>query len=244
MSDPGLAPEPWLAELDRLAAVARPRLAGRGLREQLARLARLLFDEQGFRGNTVDYYDPRNNFLNEVLARRLGVPISLALVMVEVGRRAGLTVYGVGLPGHFVVGASAGDERVYVDALNAGAELDAAGMIRLIEAALGGPAVLDREWLRPVTPREFVGRLCANLQGAYLLQNDLARAIRATERQFLFGGDPDSLRDLGFLYIQTGQLQRAASALESYLLNRPHVEDAEEVQAGLQAVYQCLALSG
>src|SRR2546430_14052765 len=117
---PDLAPERSLAKLDDLAARSRVPKRGDG-RRAVARLRDFLFEEQGFRGNADDYYDPRNSCLNDVLDRQLGIPITLAVLTMEVGRRVGLDIAGVGLPGHFIVSAAVGGRSVLLDPFHGGA---------------------------------------------------------------------------------------------------------------------------
>jgi regulator of sirC expression with transglutaminase-like and TPR domain len=239
---PNLAPALWLRRLDELAGVVRPRLAGLAPRAQVDEVVHVLFYEYQFRGNREDYHDPRNSFLNDVLARRLGLPITLALLLIEVGRRAGLNFHGVGLPGHFITAALVDGVPVYLDAFNRGAEVDVAAMGALMRKSTGMTGALDQAWLRPFGARQFLARMCANLQGAYVLRGDWPRAIAVTERLALFNPLAQHLRDLGFMCLQAGQLQRAAAALESYLLREPSAEDAQAVRQHLDTVHQKLAL--
>jgi regulator of sirC expression with transglutaminase-like and TPR domain len=239
---PDLAPMLWLRRLDELAGVVRPRLAGLAPRACVDEVVHVLFYEYQFRGHREDYHDPRNSFLNDVLARRLGLPITLSLLLIEVGRRAGLHFYGVGLPGHFITAALVDGVPIYLDAFNRGAEVDVGAMGALARRSAGMTGALDQAWLRPYGPRQFLARMCANLQGAYVLRGDWAHAIAATERLVLFSPLSQHLRDLGIMCLQAGELQRAAVALESYLLREPSAEDAQTVRAHLETVHQRLAL--
>lgn len=238
---PDLAPDGVLAQLDALADAVRPRLAGRAPRERLERLIQYLFFELRFRGNSVDYHDPRNSYLNDVLARRLGLPITLSLVFIEAARRLGFEAYGVGLPGHFVAAAVIGDAPVYLDPFNAGALLDTATMTALVQRATERPALFDAAWLQPVPARAFLARMCGNLQNIYVMQLDWARAVLVTERLYLLTRAPVALRDLGYMAFQAGQLSRAAEAFEAYLVAVPDAEDAGTVRDNVVSVYRRLA---
>ena len=123
------------ANLDRLEALARRARTSRAIVDPLGQLHRLrecLFEEEGFSGNSEDYSDPRNSYLNDVLDRRLGIPITLSLVLIEVGRRLGLEMEGIGLPGHFITGARVDGEQVLLDPFNRGAVLTAEGCSEVV----------------------------------------------------------------------------------------------------------------
>lgn len=145
-------------------------LAGRCPLPTLEGLRRYLFDEVGFAGNTFDFADPRNSLLNEVLDRRLGIPISLAVVFMEVGRRLGVPLEGVGMPGHFIV-RHLGEPHVYVDAF-AGTTLDDSGVEALYHRVHGESASFGSQVLPPAPPRAILARMLANLRQLYTLMGD------------------------------------------------------------------------
>lgn len=151
-----------LGELDALA----DEIAGVARGNGTAALARALFVERGFTGNTADYTDPRNSFLDEVLRRRLGIPITLSVVMIEVGRRLGVECRGIGMPGHFLVGSDDG----FVDPFHRGAVLDRAGARRLFEQLHPDAVFLDR-YLDPVGPRTILARMLANLVRSFSVRD-------------------------------------------------------------------------
>src|SRR5215471_14644399 len=146
---PTLDVEAYLGELDGMAHEARPHLRG-GLTQRVRGLCRYLFHDMGFRGNQQDYYEARNSYLNDVLDRRTGIPITLSAVAMAVGRRAGLHIAGVGLPGHFVAKAVKGDEEVLFDPFHGGRALTPEKCRRLVEQATGMPFEVDRQALQPV----------------------------------------------------------------------------------------------
>ncbi len=150
---PGLDVDRYLARLDDLADTA---LAARRAADALSRLHRLrefLFEELGFAGDRSDYFDPRNSHLNEVLDRRLGIPITLSLVFIEVGQRLGLQMEGIGLPGHFITGARIAGEHVLLDPFNRGAVLTVEACGQVVRQALGRPVQLRPEHFAPVDNR-------------------------------------------------------------------------------------------
>src|SRR3989442_10799426 len=158
---PDLPPSGSLAALDDLAARSAVSRAGGG-RRALDRLCEFLFDGEGFRGNAEDYYDPRNSCLNDVLDRRLGIPITLAVVAMEVGRRVGLEILGVGLPGHFCVGARIGGELVVPDPVGGGRGLERAQTEAIAARAVGRPGKLTHAHLAPTPKAQIVVRMLRN----------------------------------------------------------------------------------
>ena len=153
----------YLARLDGLGSALRERAGGAGMDATLAALNRLLFEDQGFRGNTESYYDPRNSFLNDVLDRRTGIPISLSTVYMEVGRRGGIEMEGVGLPGHFVVRVATPDAPLLVDPFHGGIRLT-------LDDCSRSPIYAGRPASRPTCSpcgRKAIWPACAELKGIY-----------------------------------------------------------------------------
>ena len=168
--------------MDQLGQTLRARIASESAPErQIAALNALLFGEEGFRGNAVNYYDPRNSYLNEVLDRRLGIPITLSLIYVEVGRRAGLPLSGVGFPAHFLVAYEA-EPRLLVDPFNCGRMLTIADCEQLLRDSFGSSGRLEPQYLAASSPRQILVRLISNLKAAYQRAGDLRRAVRASEQ--------------------------------------------------------------
>ena len=235
---PRLDPAPYLARIDGLAALLRERLAGeRAPDRQLAALNALLFGEEGFRGNTAHYYDPRNSYLNDVLDRRLGIPITLSLLYVAVGRRAGLPLSGVGLPAHFVVAYEA-HNRLLVDAFNCGRLLTIADCEELLRQAYGQSATLEAAHLEPTSPRLILARLITNLKMAYQRSGDLVRAVRASEQLSLVLPTAAELRDRGLLRYRLADLNGAAADLAHYLEFEPAAPDADAIRRQLGLIQQ------
>jgi regulator of sirC expression with transglutaminase-like and TPR domain len=160
---PGLDIGAELARLDELAATC--------FAPTLDALVRHLFVDLGFRGNESDYYDPRNSYLDEVVDRRLGIPITLSVLTIEVGRRIGVPVAGVSLPGHFLLRDRV-DADVFIDPFAGGAYLDQAGCERAFRALQGRDAPFDAAYLDPVGPYLIVARMLANLQAIFTNRGD------------------------------------------------------------------------
>ncbi len=239
---PGLDVDRELARLDDLARSADP---GRRDADDLRRLHRLrefLFEERGFAGDRVDYFDPRNSYLNQVLDRRLGIPITLSLVLIEAGRRLGLQMEGVGLPGHFIAGAWVGGDHVLLDPFNRGALLTREGCAAVVQQALGRPVRLQEEHFAPVTNRQFLIRMLANLKGIYWRQAAWDRVVRVIDRTLALqpraGGER---RDRGTAWVNQGRLERGIADWERYLTEFPNAADHEPVRGQLRRARQKLA---
>ena len=219
---PDLQPADHLTRLDELA-VRSGAASVRGARARLDRLRAFLFAEEGFRGNADDYYDPRNSCLNDVLDRRLGIPITLALVTIEVGRRVGLTLDGIGLPGHFVVGARLGGDEA------------------LAARAMGRAVRLRDAHFAPVSGRQIVARMLRNLQGAYARRRAWDRTLAVVERLLVVDGKAAThVRDRGTALVNLGRLQHGAAEWERYLRGVPNATDAKQVREELRRVRQIL----
>src|SRR5262245_3002140 len=227
---PALDVEGELAELAALAGEVKPRLRG-PLAARVAVLCRYLFHDLGFQGNQKDYYDPRNSYLNEVLARRTGLPILLSTVAIAVGTRAGLEVVGVGLPGHFVAKAVLGDQEMLFDPFHGGRVLTREACEALVEEVTGAPVEATPEALAAVPIGLIVQRMLNNLKLVYLRQGDFLRAARVIGRlRQLCPGDLTQGRDLGATLLQAGRPGAAIDHLAAYLASEPAPEDEADVR--------------
>jgi regulator of sirC expression with transglutaminase-like and TPR domain len=207
----------YLDRLDALAAQAPRRVASSGpLHERVAALSHFLHEEQRFSGNARHYYDPRNSYLNEVIDRRRGIPITLSLVYMAVGRRLALDLRGISFPGHFLV-KCVGDEELVVDAF-AGTLLSREDCRERLVAALGRDAPLTSQALRAATPREILVRMLGNLKQIFLHGRDFERALSCCDRILLLTPDViGELRDRAGVRAQLGLLAAAAADLDRYL---------------------------
>src|SRR6516225_6472232 len=201
---PQLDVEAYLGEVAGMAHEVTRYLKG-GLEARVNGLCRYLFHDMGFRGNKQDYSDPRNSYLNQVLDRRSGIPISLSAVAIAVGARAGLEVVGVGLPGHFVAKAVAGRQEVLFDPFHGGRLLTPEQCERLVEQVTGMPFEATAANLEALRLGRMVQRMLTNLKSVYLRDGDFARAARVIQR--LRRLDPADLlqqRDLGVSLFRAG----------------------------------------
>ena len=231
---PDLDAPAYLARLDDLASQARPHLAG-DLEHRVTGLSHFLFDELRFRGNVRNYYDPANSYLNRVLDRRMGLPITLSVVTMAVAGRAGLTVHGIGLPGHFVVKAVEGGQEVIFDPFHGGQILSPCDCELLIQQVTGQPFAVTGEVLESLPLGLLVRRMLTNLKSVYLKQKDFARAARTIGRICqLAPDDATERRDHGVCLLHAGQPGRAIDLLNGYLEAEPHGPDAKKVEGLLK----------
>ncbi len=239
---PALEVDAYVERLDGLArGVDGPRRSADPL-GRLHRLREYLFVEQGFAGNREEPYDPRNSFLNDVLDRRKGIPITLSLVLMEVGKRLGLAVEGIGLPGHFIAGARLGDSQILLDPFNAGALLTPEACEELVGRALGRQVTLKPEHFAPVSRRRLLARMLANLKGIYWQREAWDRVVGAIDRLLVL--DPKAAgewRDRGFAWNKLGEIRRGLVDWERYLTEFPNAADHEAVKGHLRKARQKLA---
>ena len=241
---PDLAFGPSVGMLDEFAARVQaqlPRLPD--TRQTISAINFVLFDEAGFRGNREDYYDPRNSFLNDVLDRRTGIPITLALVYMEVGRRIGFPLFGVGMPGHFLLKHYDPDgNELLIDAFDSGRILGAEDCQQRLDHIYSGQLSLQPEFLVPVTRRQMLTRMLNNLRGIYLSSRNLKRALAVVDLLLsIYPRSPEDVRQRAGLRYNTGQLRGAAEDLETYLKMAPEASDAEEVRQTALAIRRNLA---
>jgi regulator of sirC expression with transglutaminase-like and TPR domain len=240
--DAGCDVEASLALLEWMGGEARERIEEAGV-ERVAALNRYFFEELGFEGNREDYYDPRNSFLNRVLARRKGIPITLSVAYMEVGRRAGMRVEGVGMPGHFIVRAYGGsDAAVLVDPFH-GEVVDEEDCQRRLDEMYGGQVALSDEHLRAVTKREILVRLLTNLKGIYAQAQLYRRALAVVERILVVAPHAVSeRRDRGVLLAQLDRPHEAARDVQTYLNLNEQAPDAESVREHLKKIKMRIAM--
>lgn len=230
--------EEYLRKLDGWAARAKERLGrARTPARVISAINAVLFEEEGFAGNVEEYYDPRNSFLNEVLDRKTGIPITLSVVYLAVARRLRQPFAGVGLPLHFIVKYAGAGGELFVDPFRGGQILSREECRERIEKALGSsePKVVDG-FLAPVPPRALLYRMLMNLKFIYLKRLDFESAARVVDLLLqVRPDDPDEVRDRGLLYFQVENWAGAARFLQQYLEENPEAGDADTVRVRLAA---------
>ena len=254
VENPVLDIDAYLQRLDDLAGRVRERIEGLppaspefavdgdetlpDLPDVVQAINRVLFEEAGLRGNSDNYVEPANSFLDQVLDRGLGIPITLSLVYIEVARRIGLRLHGVSFPGHFLVMSDYGDGVVVIDAFFGGITLSEDQMIGRIRHVLGEDLPAHHylsQFLVPAGKRETVVRMLRNLKGAYVGAEAPEKAIATIDRLLLLApDDTEEWRDRGELYRQMDCFRPALDDLQRYLTLVPDAVDAELVRAHVQ----------
>lgn len=226
----------YLGRLDALADSVRSRLPeAASFADIIQALNTVLFEEEGLSGNQTDYHDPRNSFLNEVLDRKLGIPITLSLVYIEVGNRLGVPLVGVGFPGHFVVKYAGPDGETVLDPFQAGSRVSQAQMEDKLRAMYGPNNPFAGQLpklLAAVGKKDMLLRMLRNLKQIYTQKEDFERALSVAERILLLAPDhPVEVRDRGAIHHRMGHQQLAVRDFQRYLQLAPKADDARTVRA-------------
>jgi regulator of sirC expression with transglutaminase-like and TPR domain len=237
---PDLDPAPFLAVLDRIASAIAARLPASTHGREFVRVANeYLFGDLGFRGNEIDYNDPRNSCLNFVLDRRTGIPIALSVVYIEVARRLDRPVSGVGLPGHFIVQYDDGEFAAYIDPFHAGRLLTRDECRQLARDRTGSDA--DAAALAPVGTRYIVVRMLNNLRSAYFRSKQFDKMVAVTDLLIeAFPRNPEYYKARGIARLRMRQFRSAREDLELYLKFAPEAADREQIAQQLGSIHRWL----
>jgi len=199
------------------------------------RLARFLAETCGFRGNTEDYYNPSNSLFSDVLEHRLGIPITLSLVLMEVGRRLSLPLVGIGFPGHFLVGCTptcGSEEMLLIDQFEGGRVIGEEDCKKRLAAT--GATFDPLSHLQPISNRQFLLRMLGNLEAAYIQRRDIARAMRTIDRQMILCPDRvEDYRQLSQLLVRDHDYAQARLCLRAYLEARPEGDQSQSAREEL-----------
>lgn len=238
---PGLDVDAYLREIERLAQRLLTRLApSSGAEEKVVALNQFLYDDLGYAGNADDYYDPRNSYLNEVIDRRTGIPITLAVIYMEIGRRIGLALEGVSFPGHFLVRLRLRGGVLILDPFSGGdpqSEDELRGRLKRVipEGATGGLPLAElplEQFLEPATHRQILARVLRNLKGVYREADQPERMLEVLNRALILTPDAHGdLRDRGVIYQRLECYRAALKDLSDYVEREPEAPDFEEVRA-------------
>ena len=200
-------------------------------------LNQYLFTDLGFRGNTADYYDPRNSFLNEVIDRRTGIPITLSIVYLEIAKRLNFPLVGIGMPGHFLIRPDFEGAGIFVDAFDQGEVIFTEDCEERLRQVYQQPVKLEPEFLEPVSNRHILARMLTNLKFIYINRQEFARALRAIDLILqLYPQNPGEIRDRGLVYYQVGEFNQASQDLTFYLAMCPDGEDAQTIRRLLSQI--------
>ena len=230
-----------LAELDAFAGQISLRVGHGAAPVELAgAIAGYLFDEVGFHGNYSEYYDPDNSFLNRVLETRTGIPITLSLVFLEVGRRLGLRCSGVGLPGHFIVGLDETGE--YIDPFNAGTTLSTGDCRNLVHKMSGGQLEWTDDFLAPYSKHNLLFRMLNNLKSVHMQKKEWEKAVGVIQRMaFINPGLPSLYQEQAWCQAQQQQYRLAIESLETYAQTVDSPEDADRAKLQINGLWATLS---
>ncbi|MEB3831922.1 SirB1 family protein [Phormidium sp. CCY1219] len=231
-----LDPAEYLNALDTMAAEVGDRLPEERYPLRIVQaMNQYLYEDLGFTGNTSDYYNPDNSFLNRVIDRRTGIPITLSLVYLEIARRLEFPMVGIGMPGHFLMRPDVEEIGIFVDAFNGGEVMFPQDCEQRLSQIYGQSVTLQPEFLKPIAPKGFLVRMLTNLKIIYLQGSDAKRCLAAIERILLiFPDSAVNLRDRGLLYYQSRRWTQARQDLESYLEIAPDAADVSVIREILQ----------
>ena len=229
----------YLKRLDQLADAVRAELPPSPTPQNTLKcLNTHLFFKEGLRGNTSEYYDPRNSFLNDVLETKTGIPITLSVIYLEVGRRLGLALDGIGFPGHFLVRYAGPDGEQILDPFLGGASLSEAQLAAKLRNMYGENNPLAAQvskLLTPATKKEILTRMLGNLKGVYLNKGDFERALGVIDRMLLIRPDAATeFRDRGAVQQRLGRMQGAVRDFKQYLKLAPDAPDADRIRTLIQ----------
>ena len=232
-----------LNRLDKLGKEAEQYIGTQDIpRSVLQRLSEFLFIRHGFQGNREDYYDRENSYLNRVLERKLGIPITIGIVYMEVALRLGLVLEGIALPGHFVLRYGPPEWELYVDPFNEGRLLDKAGCEQIVHNMFHERTEFREEFLLPYTKKQILVRLLTNLKGVSNYHGDYERAIAAADRiDIIEPGMGSNLKERAALNCQLKRYRLAIKDLELYIKRSPEPEDAEDVKRQIKGLWHIIA---
>lgn len=240
---PELDPARYLGVVEALAARVRERCGvGARPRTVLGQINWALFVEEGYEGNRDNYFDPRNSYLNEVIERKKGIPISLAMLYLGVAERLGIVLDGVNLPAHFMLRMEEAGAGVFIDPFHSGELLDRRGCQRRILQLTRSKVPLSDEQLSPCPARVVVSRMLRNLKAIYLGTSDFVSALPVQRRlAAVERDDPEEQRDLGMICLQADRVGESIDPLAAYLAARPEADDASTVTELLTAARRLVA---
>jgi regulator of sirC expression with transglutaminase-like and TPR domain len=240
---PSLLPEVYLGRLDEFAGGADSQMSTRD--DPVTRIMKLrdyLVFELDFSGNQEDYFQARNSFLNDVIDRRQGIPITLAVVFIEIARRLELPLIGVGMPGHFIVRFNHESEAIFFDPFNSGRVITEADCRQMVSEMYGDALAFHPSFLRPVSHRQILSRMLQNLKGIYTRSAEHSKLLDVVERAILLRpSDAMNLRDRGMALLGLGRSTGALEDLEEYLRLVPKASDRSEVRERIGELRQRLA---
>ena len=229
---PALEIPTYLARLNELAAAVTRHIGPQAdVYRKILGLNTVLFGQERFRANRAEYFDPKNSFLNEVLDRKTGIPITLSVLYMEVAQRVELPLAGVSFPGHFPVKYGSGDDEIILDPFNEGEMKTTANLKKMIDEQYSGKVKFQRDFLEASTKKQILKRMLNNLKVIYLRDDALMKALPVIERMVIL--DPagaDDIRDRGMVYLKLECFKQAREDFERYLALEPDAPDARRIR--------------
>lgn len=241
---PSLEIEAYAARIEELACQVAGLVPDLDPQRVLPALNQVLFEEMKLRGNRDDYYDPRNSFLNDVLDRGLGIPITLSIVYMEVARQIGLNLSGVGMPGHFLLKYIADDgKETLIDCFNRGDVLSRQDCQSRLDEIYSGEMKLRPEFLHPISRRQILTRMLNNLKTVYLSTRNFRKALAVADLVLvIYPQSAEDVKQRALLRYSLGLQRLAAEDLDEYLKMSPNASDAEEIRQMSLSIRRMLAL--
>src|SRR6201998_877012 len=241
---PALDIEEYAGRIERMSRRRAPPAAGLGGSEIRAALNQVMFEEANLRGNREDYYDPRNSFLNDVLDRGLGIPITLSIIYMEVAKRVGFLLSGVGMPGHFLLKHYGEDgKEILMDCFNRGDMLSRQDCQSRLDEIYSGEMALRPEFLHPISRRQILTRMLNNLKTVYLSTRNFRKALPIADLLLvIYPQSPEDVKQRALLRYSLGLQRLAAEDLDDYLKISPTASDSEEVPQMSLSIRRMMAL--
>ena len=242
LDKPGVTLDPYREHLAELAPAPHQAAGDHDFLEtRTAAINRLMFESHGYRGDTETYDNPENANLLDVVDRRTGLPVSIGILYIHAARAAGLDITGLAFPGHFLLRATDGAERIIIDPFHGGQALEAGHLRDLLKQFMGADAELTPRHHAPIGNRDILLRLQNNIKARALKVNDTARASEILERMALLAPGVASVwQELGILSVHMGNLRRAMNALETFLDFAPSQDEEREAESLLKQIKSSL----
>ena len=228
----------YLNRLDIMAAEVKQILPSAAYPLRIIKaINKYLFTDLGFRGNQNNYYDPQNSYLNQVIERQIGIPITLSIIYLEIAKRINFPMVGIGMPGHFIIRPDFEEAGIFVDAFHQGEILFAEDCVERLEKLYQQKIELQSKFLEPVSNKQILGRMLTNLKFIYLEQENLSKTLEIIEGiLMIFPQQITEVRDRGIICCNLGKWQQAIQDLERYLLVVPYAKDADNIRQLLQQI--------
>ncbi len=235
---PGLEIESILESLDALAAKVRARVSAEApVLDQVEALTGVLIENFGLKGATKTYYDPRNSFLNDVMERKIGIPVSMSILYMSVGSRAGIALAGTGIPRHFLVRVLGIQPPRFVDVYGKGRIMDLETCQRAVTRMFRGQIELHPEMFETVSNAAVVTRLLTNLKMIYLNSMRYSAVVPILDRMILVNPQETTLwKERGLIRFRLGHSRQARQDLERYLNESPNPEDENDIRELLRRI--------